>query len=872
MAKANVKSPTQTPMMRQYLEIKSQNEDAILFYRLGDFYEMFYDDAITASQILEVTLTARNKNSDDPIPMCGVPFHAAENYIAKLIQKGKKVAICEQVEDASQSKGLVKRGVTRVLTPGTVLEDQSLAAKTNNFILTLNKDKTSFQAALCDITTGKLECFALQNANELQDELARQPIREFLYPESLRDNAELKKVQERFPNLYQQALSDLYFDKDFSADKIKTFYKISEANSLSIDEAALQPLGALLSYLDENKILQDGLLEQPKTRFLQNHLTLDETTLTHLELFNVQGTGNSQGSLFWHLDQCVTAMGSRKLSETLLLPLLQKEAIEARLAAVENLLQDTSLLSDLTQALQEVYDVERIVNKFISNRANPRDAIALKNSIEQSVTIKALIQNNATPLLQNLQKQIQNFSVLREKIETTLVEEPPINFKDGGVIADGVHQELDELRAIEKNGKSYILQMEAKEKESTGITSLKIRYNNVFGYYIEVTHTHIDKVPAHYVRKQTLTNAERYITDELKQYESKVLGASERIKILEADIFASLRSEIAKHGEDLKTMAQSLAFLDVLQAFANLSKKFDYQKPNITDEILLDLKNARHPIIERMNLGEPYIPNDIFLDASATSEMIITGPNMAGKSTVMRMTALITLMAQIGCFVPAESATIGICDRIFTRVGAHDSLQKGMSTFMVEMVETAKIVREATPKSLIILDEIGRGTSTFDGLSIAWAVAEDLHDRLKARTLFATHYHELCDLADHKKGIANFHMQVKNYKDQIIFLRKLIAGGTNRSLGVAVAQMAGLPAPLVKRSKEILKLLEKKDLSFNAEFNKTDQDQISLFETAPAQNPHPVIERIKTFDINQTTPLEALSLLSELKDQTLDHE
>lgn len=860
--------PQPTPMMRQYLEIKSQHEDAILFYRLGDFYEMFYDDAVLASQILDLTLTHRNKNQDNPVPLCGVPYHAAEGYLQKLIDAGKKVAICEQTEDPKQAKGIVKREVTRIITPGTVLETQALEANTNNFLLCIvSSAQESYTCALCDVSTGRLEYFEVDDVEQLRDEIVRLQVRELIYPESFRNHSHLKKLIYDHEQIFHQAVSDLYFDSDFSKDTLVNYFKVSDLVSLGLKEESphVTSLGGLLSYLKDSKILTDDLLSQPAYRALKNTLFLDETSLLHLEIFKTQRDQKRHGTLIWHLDQCCTSMGSRKLADILRNPLLNKEQIEKRLNAVESLLDQSETTELLRERLNEISDLERLSNRFLLGTANGRDAVSLKNSLKQLKTIKDLVSQSRSSLMRDLSDRLQEFSELISKIENTLYDDVPVSVKDGHLIQDQVNAELDELRNIEKSGKGYILELEQKEKERTGISSLKIRYNHVFGYYIEITHTHKDKVPENYIRKQTLTNAERYITDELKEYEAKVLGASERIKILEFEIFTSICQNVISQAQDIKKTANALALIDVLQAFAQVAQKFHYTKPKITEEIYLEFKEARHPILEHLHLGEAFVPNDIIMDALHCSEMIITGPNMAGKSTLMRMVALITILAQIGCYVPCSEATVGACDRIFTRVGAHDYLQKGLSTFMVEMVETAKILREATPRSLILLDEIGRGTSTFDGLSIAWAVAEDLHDRLHARTLFATHYHELCDLEEQRKGIQNFHMAVKEYNGEIIFLRKLKAGGTNRSYGVAVAGMAGLPQPVIKRAKEVLKLLEVKDLSFQNELNNNpNHNQMSLFQN---QEDSDIIKQLKGLDVNDLTPLQALTILAELKEK-----
>jgi len=854
------KSARETPMMRQYLQIKAENQDAILFFRLGDFYEMFYEDAEVASKILDLTLTTRNKNSAEPVPLCGIPYHAASGYIAKLIAAGKKVAICEQVEDPKTAKGIVKRSVTRVISPGVVLDDQSLSAKNNNFILAFVKNEKGYSLAVSDVSTGLLEYKHLTNVDSLLGEIGRYQIREVIYTESLRDSEEISQIRKNYPELYHHAESDLYADEDYATDLVTTYYKVSGIDSLSLEsDTSVRVLGLVLGYLQEIKILQPDLLDQPKLRSQQDHLILDEATTRNLELFRTM-RNEERGTLLWHLDDCQTSFGSRTLAEFIRTPLTNVSHVNKRHDAIEELCKRSDVRIGLREALHGVSDLERLSNKFLTGSAHARDAMALMESFSVLPLILQHLSSVESELLKDTKQNINEFKKLKKRIHETVADEPGLSLKDGGIIKQGFHKELDELRHIEKSGKDVIASMEAKEKKDTGIPSLKIRYNNVFGYYIEVTNTHKDKIPESYIRKQTLTNAERYITDELKKYESKVLGASERIKKLEYEIFSSLREEIKEDCAEIKKTSKCLAHLDVFQSLAHVSIQYDYVRPAMSGKPELNLKEARHAILERLQIGEEFIPNDICLNADGACEMIITGPNMAGKSTIMRMTALVVIMAQIGCFVPCSSATIGICDQVFTRVGAHDHLQKGMSTFMVEMVETAKILREATKKSLILLDEIGRGTSTFDGLSIAWAVAEDLHDRLQARTLFATHYHELCDLAETRKGIQNHHMSVKEWNGQIIFLRKLKSGGTNRSYGVAVASMAGLPNNTINRAKEVLKLLEKKDLSFKSEIDH-HTNQMSLFEHESEAS-----KIIREIDPNDLTPKEALDLVYKLKD------
>jgi DNA mismatch repair protein MutS len=866
MSLTAVKQPSEaalTPMMRQYFEIKHQYPDAILMYRLGDFYEMFYEDAVTASGLLDLTLTSRNKNDDNPVPLCGVPYHAVESYLAKLVQNGKKVVICEQVEDAKFAKGIVRREVTRVVTPGTVMEAQSLDAGSHNFLMCFTKTANAYPCAVCDVSTGRLEYFDAVSADRLHGEIARLQAREIIHPEALRNDPDLARLAASSDNLYRHAAPDLTFDTDFAADLVRAQFRVGSLAALGLedDTDAVRVLGGLLGYLKDAKLLAPDLLQQPLRRLAEEHMFLDETAIGNLELFKTQREGQKRGTLAWHLDACQTPMGSRKLGDVLRAPLLKPDEINARLDAVAELVCDPGLSGRLQEALAGVADLERLANRFILGSANARDATALASSLDRAAGLKGVLTGVASPLLREWRDGSEDFAELRARIASTLVDEPPLSVRDGGIIRDGVDPALDELRAIERGGKDFILGIEKRERERSGVASLKIRYNNVFGYYIEISNAHKDKVPSDYVRKQTLANAERYITDELKDYEAKVLGASERIRALEAGLFQKLAGEIATEAARVKKTAGCIAMIDVLRSFADTAVRFRYVRPRVTTGLSLDLKGARHPILERLHPSEQFVPNDVCLDSARAPQLIITGPNMAGKSTLMRMTALVAIMAQAGSFVPCESAEIGVCDRVFTRIGAHDHLQKGLSTFMVEMVETARILREATTRSLVLLDEIGRGTSTFDGLSIAWAVAEDLCDRLRARTLFATHYHELCDLADKRKGVKNGHMAVKEWNGEIIFLRKLSAGGTNRSYGVAVAGMAGLPPAVVKRAREVLKLLEVKDLSFQTDMGAESDNQLSLFQTEDSG----LLRELRNVDVNALTPIEALNVLAELK-------
>ncbi|MBI2340548.1 MAG: DNA mismatch repair protein MutS [Deltaproteobacteria bacterium] len=852
---------TQTPLMRQYLETKEKYRDAILFFRLGDFYEMFFDDAERVSKMLNLTLTSRNKSSAESVPLCGVPHHSAQTYINRLISMGHKVALCEQMEDPKKAKGIVKREVVQVITPGVMLDPEGLDGKNPNYLASVCHRQGRWGLALADVSTGLFQMTELADESKLSDELNRLEPREILLPVEEKNRPWAERLRKNFPAVLFNAMPGWHFDPDFGRDLYQSYYKASLAG-LGIDSlnGAYPAGGALLSYLSEMKLLKEGLLSRPRIYFSADSMAIDDNAKRNLELVTTLAEGKRHGSLFWLIDRAKTVMGSRQLKNWLLSPLIESKKIEERLSVVSELKENSGLLSELENEFSKIADLERLENRIVAGQANARDLIALCASLERVDAIKNTLSGCGSPLLCESRDKLDSLNELTDEIGRTLCDDPPPALKEGGIIREGVNAELDELRSIEKNGKYFISTMEAREREATGISSLKIRYNQVFGYAIEITHTHKDKIPQHYIRKQTLTQAERYITPELKEYEEKVLRASERICELEYEIFQQLREKAAGFSVRIKKTAETISTLDALMSLARVALEYRYVRPEIVDEPALEIKKGRHPLVEALYREEPFVPNDLLLNTSDQRLLIITGPNMAGKSTVMRQTALIVIMAQMGGFVPAESAMIGIVDQIFTRVGASDRLQKGHSTFMVEMIETANILAHATEKSLVVLDEIGRGTSTFDGLSIAWAVAETLHDKIACRTLFATHYHELTDLAEEKEGIRNFHMAVKEWNGEILFLRELKEGGTNRSYGVFVAAMAGLPPETISRAREILKLLEEKDLQFKSAAQK-ESPQMTLFEPRP----HPVVEELKKVDINALTPLEALNVLARLK-------
>ncbi|MDO8519215.1 MAG: DNA mismatch repair protein MutS [Deltaproteobacteria bacterium] len=848
-----------TPMMRQYLSVKEKHRDAILFFRLGDFYEMFFEDAEKASKLLDLTLTSRNKNQEGSVPLCGIPVVASQGYIQKLLALGHKIAICEQTEDPALAKGIVRREVVQVLTPGLVLDPECLEGKAANYLAALCLKDGAWGIACADITTGAFKLTELKTAHLMQDEILRLSPREILTDGKC--DEEIKKLKGSLPQARFTLLSGFSFDPDFGRELYaRTFKADPEGLGLKGFPAASQAGSALLSYLDETKFLKSGLLSRPALYHSSGAMVLDNGAIRNLELLKTNVEGGTQGSLMGLLDETKTVMGSRLLKEWLLYPLVEASEIKRRQGGVAEFVSSPLLLEEVRSLLSNVSDLERIVNRVLAEKANARDLAGLAHSLAKIPPLLEFLVKTISPIMADLRCRLNSLPELRAEIIRALVDDPPFEIREGGLIREGYNAELDELRDIERGGKSVISAMEAKERVATGINSLKIRFNSVFGYYIEITHAHSDKVPAHYIRRQTLTTAERYITPELKEYEEKVLRAGERIRDLEYRLFVQLRQKVAGEHVSIKQTAAALSALDAVASLAQVALERRYSMPVIVEEPVLEITRGRHPVIEAVYRDEPFVPNDIRLNGENCRLMLITGPNMAGKSTVMRQAALTVIMAQMGGFVPAESARVGIVDRIFTRIGSSDHLQKGQSTFMVEMLETAHILAHATKRSLIILDEVGRGTSTFDGLSIAWALCETLHDTVKARTFFATHYHELTDLAEEKKGIKNFHMSVSEWNGEIRFLRELKEGGVSRSYGVAVAAMAGIPPATISRAREILKLLENKDLEF-ASRAASPQTQPSLFEEKNEQ----VCAELKNLDLNSLTPLEALNWLASAK-------
>jgi DNA mismatch repair protein MutS len=862
-----------TPMMRQYLEIKSSYPDAILFFRLGDFYEMFLEDAIKAARILDITLTSRGKSADGvEIPLCGVPFHSANPYIAKLIEAGEKVAICEQVEDPKSVKGIVRREVVKVVTPGLVTDHDCLQPKENNFLAAVVPcGGSAYGMAALDLSTGYFRATELDTLESLLAETICLSSREILLPERCRDSILHTSLVQSLSPLFT-FIDDWVEDPDYARRLFAEQFGVHPDMLCQGLHGAATAAALVLHYLKETQKGAAVHLRELVTYQSREFLLLDDTTRRNLELTRTMAEGRRKGSLLGLMDHTVTPMGGRKLKEWINYPLVAVERIIARLDAVDELVTKPSLREAISAALEGITDLERLIGRICLASASAKDMVALRNSLGRLPTVIAVAAECRAALLKDSVAGIDPLDDIMALITAGIAENPPFSLREGGIIADGYNHELDELRQISSQGKGFIARLEAQEKQRTGISSLKIRYNKVFGYYIEVTRANLADIPADYIRRQTLANAERFVTPELKEYEEKVLGAEDRIAELEYAIFQEIRTLVAAESGRIAASADRIAIIDVLLSFAQIAVRAAYCRPEVNDGEIISITEGRHPVIEALDLGERFVPNDLLLDNSENQLLIITGPNMAGKSTFMRQAALITLMAQMGSFVPAKAVVIGVTDRIFTRVGAADNLAKGQSTFMMEMTETAHILRNATPRSLVILDEIGRGTSTFDGVSIAWAVAEFLHDEAehKARTLFATHYHEMTELSVTRSGVKNFNIAVREWNDQVIFLRKIIPGGASHSYGIQVARLAGIPLSVIERSKEILRNLEK------GEFSTEGVPRISKGVRTQAAQPSAQLSlfddrssllqtRLAEIDVAAITPLEALNLLDELK-------
>jgi DNA mismatch repair protein MutS len=841
--------------MKQYFSIKEKYHDAIVLFRLGDFYEMFGEDAKTASRILQIALTSRDKSKDEPVPMCGVPYFSVDSYITKLIKAGHKVAICEQMEDPKLAKGIVQRDVVRVITPGTHIPEQP---KENAYIMGIFSYQNICGIAIADLSTG--EFLVYETDKSVEDEIGRYEPREILCPGSMKDNIH---YQEAFQGIYVSYYDDWHFDYTESYKTLLRYFKVSSLDGYGCDgmNAAISAAGALVSYLEETQRIltfkRISVVNQTEYMFL------DAATKKNLEIIHNLKDGLVEGSLLWVLDETLTPMGGRFLRSAVTKPLLSIPEIKKRHDAVETIFEDYELREDLRATFRKIQDMERLTSRVISRTAGPRDLTALKSSIEYMPKIKKFLISSENAYIKDIGKSISEFKELVDLINSSIVENPPATPRDGGIIRKGYDRNVDELRNVSFHGKDFITKLEAEERQRTGISSLKVGFNKIFGYYIEITKPNLHLVPDDYIRKQTLANCERFITEDLKEYETKVLGAEDRLKELEYEIFHGILEKIQKYANELLDTSAHIAMIDFLTSLAVVAKRYGYTKPEITDDDLIEITGGRHPVIERLLItrsisssDEKFIPNNAFINCSNSRLLIITGPNMAGKSTYMRQIALIVLMAQIGSFVPAESAKIGIVDRIFTRIGALDFITRGQSTFMVEMIETANILNNATLKSLILLDEVGRGTSTFDGISIAWAVAEYLVNNIKARTLFATHYHELTDLALNMEGIENYNVVVKEWGDEVIFLRKIEKGPADKSYGIQVGRLAGLPESVIEKAKVILDELEKKE----ARTLIPKLAQMDLFFSGD-----PIKKELLILNIEALTPKNALKKLAELK-------
>ncbi len=862
-----------TPMMKQYLEIKNKCRDYIVFYRLGDFYEMFFEDAILASQELELTLTGRDCGQEKKAPMCGVPYHSYESYVGKLIRKGYKVAICEQIEDPKATKGIVKRDIVRMITPGTVIEASMLDENENNYLATVYGNNGSWGVCFCDISTGEAYLTEVSNSQgetELFSELGR-----FLPKEVLIGGECTEKfknfIEKRLECIYSE-LDDDYFTEENAKESVCKQFHIENSEYSGLDEMPLAviTINALLKFLAKTQKTSLANLNTLNIYHQGQYMELDMTARRNLELCQTMRGGEKKGSLLWIIDKTKTAMGSRLIRKWLEKPLLNPIHIKKRQEAVQELVNDIITRDALSNQLRQVFDVERLIGRVVYGSANCRDLCALGSAIEQIPAVLNQTKNLKAPLLKELHLRIDVLEDVKNLIANTITDDPPVSVKDGGFIRGGYSEEVDHLRDLASGGKGEIAQIEQSERERTGIKNLKIGYNRVFGYYLEVSKGNLDLVPEDYIRKQTLTNCERYITEELKQLEKTVLGAQERLTALEYELFCWIREQIAVQVHRIQRTAQSLANLDVLCSFAQLAYENNYTCPEVDFSGRIDIKDGRHPVVEKVLNDSFFVPNDTKLDNKQNRVAVITGPNMAGKSTYMRQVALITIMAQMGSFVPASSAHIGIADRVFTRVGASDDLASGQSTFMVEMSEVADILKNATKNSLLILDEIGRGTSTYDGMSIARAVVEFVADtkKLGARALFATHYHELTALEDLMEGIHNYNIAVKKRGDDITFLRKIVRGGADDSYGIEVAKLAGVPNSVIKRAKSILEDLESD--SPKIEMRKIDEEEVMPQITLANLDENKVIERLRNLSVDTMTPIEAMNALYELKKMLLN--
>ncbi|MGE4357869.1 MAG: DNA mismatch repair protein MutS [Candidatus Omnitrophota bacterium] len=859
-------------MINQYLRIKKDYPDAILLFRLGDFYEMFFEDAKVASRVLNITLTSREAGKNRPVPMCGVPYHAVDNYLSRLLNEGFKAVIVEQVEDPKFARGIVKREVVRIVTPGTLTTDSLLRNNLNNFIISLNKKDNLFGLAIADISTGDFKLTEIDSEEKLLTEILQLEPKEVLLPQAFKED---ELFQKKFVPLLPKAITyyeDWLFSYENAYSLLVQHFKVENLLGFGCDglELAIGCAGALLKYLEETQRSTPRHINRLSYYSISDYMLLDYATQRNLEIVKNIPEGTKENTLFSVLDRTLTSMGKRMLSQWLLHPLKDMKAINARLEAVNDFYENSHLRNRLREKLEGIQDLERFSSRISLKIASPKDLVSLANSLRMVREIKEEIKEVKAPILKEIVENLDCVEEVIELIEKAIREEPPHSLREGGIIKDGFNKELDQLREILKGGKSWIADLQKREIERTGINSLKVGFNKVFGYYIEVTKPNLKFVPSDYIRKQTLVNCERFITPELKEHESKILNAEEGVKELEYKIFMEILENISRFIPNIQETARKIAYLDCFSSLAEVALRNCYTRPEVDEGSEIYIEEGRHPVIE-INLGaNRFVPNDTLLDCQDNQLLIITGPNMAGKSTYIRQVALIVLMAQIGSFVPAKKAKIGIVDRIFTRIGAQDILAKGLSTFMLEMTETANILNNATEKSLIILDEVGRGTSTLDGLSIAWAICEFIHNRIKARTLFATHYHELTALAFALKGIKNYNISVKEWEDEVIFLYKLVEGGCDKSFGIHVARLAGVPREVIRRAKEILSSLEINSIGGDSlqkltksEVENIKEKQLDLFTISS----HPLIEELKKLDLNQMTPIEVMKRLKEWQEK-----
>lgn len=873
-----------TPMMRQYMETKKEYPDCILFYRLGDFYEMFFDDALTASKELEITLTGKNCGLEERAPMCGVPYHAVDGYLNRLVSKGYKVAICEQMEDPATAKGLVKRDVVRIVTPGTNLDTQALDESRNQYIMCVVYIADRYGLSVADVTTGDYFVSEIDDSEKLFDEIYRYMPSELICNEAFyMSGMDLDLLKEKL-GITIYTLDAWYFDDEICARTLKDHFHVGALEGLGLADydCGVIAAGALLKYLLETQKQDLSHITGLTVYASGKYMLLDSSTRRNLELCETLREKQKRGSLLWVLDKTKTAMGARTLRKYIEQPLIRKKDIEERLDAVAELKDQAISREEIREYLSSVYDLERLMCKITYQSANPRDLIAFERSLSMLPHIRCILQDMSSTLLKELYQELDPLEDLCALIQKAIVDDPPIAMKEGGIIKDGYHEEVDRLRTAKSKGKEWLARLEEQEREKTGIKNLRIRYNKVFGYYLEVTNSFKNLVPDYYTRKQTLANAERYIIPELKELEDTILGAEDKLYALEYELYSEVRDAIAAEVLRIQKTAKAVARIDAFASLALTAERNQYVRPKINEKGTIDIRDGRHPVVEKMIPSEMFIANDTYLDDKKNRISVITGPNMAGKSTYMRQTALIVLMAQIGSFVPTSSANIGLVDRIFTRVGASDDLASGQSTFMVEMTEVANILRNATSKSLLILDEIGRGTSTFDGLSIAWAVIEHISNSklLGAKTLFATHYHELTELEGKISNVNNYCIAVKEKGDDIIFLRKIVKGGADKSYGIQVARLAGVPESVTSRAKEIVEELVQADITTRIKdiavqggekpkikakhYDEVDLAQMSLFDTVKDDD---VIQEIEDLDLANLTPIDALNTLYQLQNK-----